>query len=219
LKVLLEKSKRKRYSPEERRKLILKGAIEFFAQHGVDASTHQLAKALNITQPLIYQYFPNKESLIDAVYDELFNGRWNTDWDDLLSDRTRPLRERLLQFYTEYAHVMHSPEWIRIYLDSGLRHLQLNRRYNTIIERSVIRRMTEEMRHTLALPDLESLPISDTEFEAVWTMHGGLFYHGVRKHVYKLESTRSYDAVIEDLVDGFMAGFAVVVRLAVARAM
>lgn len=214
-----KKQRRKRYAPEDRRRLILDGAIAFFAQYGVDGSTHQLAKMLNITQPLIYQYFPNKESLIDAVYDDLFNGRWNPDWDELLTDRSRPLPDRLLQFYLEYAQVMHAPEWIRIYLDSGLRHLQLNRRYNAIIERSVIHRITDEMRHTLDLPGLADLPISDAEFEAVWAMHGGLFYHGVRKHVYQLGSTKVFNDVIADLLDGFVAGFAVVVRKAVARAM
>ena len=215
----VKQAERKRFSPEERRRLILDGAIEFFATHGVEASTHQLAKMLNITQPLIYQYFPSKESLIDAVYDDLFNGRWNPAWDDLLTDRSRPLTDRLFQFYQEYAQVMHAPEWIRIYLDSGLRHLQLNRRYNAIIERSVIHRITEEMRLTLDLPDLATLPISDSEFEAVWTMHGGLFYHGVRKHVYQLETTKNFDDVIADLVEGFVVGFAVIVRKAVAREM
>lgn len=208
---------RKRFSPDERRKLILDGAIHFFAEHGIDGSTHQLAKELNITQPLIYQYFPNKEYLIDAVYDELFNGRWNPEWDTLLKDRTRPLSLRLLQFYSEYSQVIQAPEWIRIYLDSGLKHLQLNRRYNTIIEQSVIHRICDEMRVSLGLPDLDDLPITDAEFEAVWTMHGGLFYHGVRKHVYKLETTRDYEAVIADIVEGFVVGFEVVVRRAVVR--
>jgi AcrR family transcriptional regulator len=215
---IAKKPQRKRYSPDERRKLILDGAIDFFAQHGVDGSTHQLARKLNITQPLIYQYFPSKESLIDAVYDELFNGRWNPDWDRLLSDRAHPLAARLLQFYVEYAQVIQAPEWIRIYLDSGLKHLQLNRRYNAIIERSVIHRICDEMRASLGLPGLADLPITDSEFEAVWIMHGGLFYHGVRKHVYQLETTRVYADVIADLVEAFVAGFEVVVRKAVARA-
>ena len=59
--------------------MILDGAIDFFAEHGLDGSTHALAKYLNVTQPLIYQYFPNKEELIDAVYEELFRGRWRAE--------------------------------------------------------------------------------------------------------------------------------------------
>jgi AcrR family transcriptional regulator len=215
----VKKPQRKRYSPDQRRKLILDGAISFFAEYGVEGSTHQLAKAMNITQPLIYQYFPSKDCLIDAVYDELFNGRWNTDWDRLLEDRSIPLNERLLRFYLEYSHVMQAPEWIRIYLDSGLRHLHLNRRYNEIIERSVIHRICAEMRASLGLPGLDEVAMTDSEFEAVWTMHGGLFYHGVRKHVYGFETTRRFEDVIADLIEGFVAGLEVVVRKAVARAL
>lgn len=199
-------SPRKRLSPEDRRKSIVTGAIAFFAEHGLDGSTHQLAKYLNVTQPLIYQYFPSKEDLIDAVYEDLFQGRWNDKWDTILADRSRPLRDRLIDFYVQYFQVMHAPEWIRIYLYSGLRNLELNRRYNPIIEERVIRRICIEIRHSLDLPGLDRAALTEAEFEAVWTLHGGLFYYGVRRYIYKLATSRDTDAVIRGAVTCFLAG-------------
>jgi AcrR family transcriptional regulator len=197
---------RKRLSPDARRKSIVTGAIAFFAEHGLDGSTHQLAKYLNVTQPLIYQYFPSKEELIDAVYEDLFQGRWDDRWDAVLSDRSRPLRARLLDFYGQYFKVMHAPEWIRIYLYSGLRNLELNRRYNPIIEERVIRRICIEIRDSLGLPGLDRCPLTEDEFEAVWTLHGGLFYYGVRRYIYKLATSRDTEAVIRGAVTCFLAG-------------
>lgn len=203
---------RKRFPPSERRKLIVDGAIRFFSEHGLDGSTHQLAKYLGVTQPLIYQYFPSKEDLIDAVYEELFQGRWNDRWDVVLSDRTRPIKDRLFEFYGEYFVVMHAPEWIRIYLYSGLRNLELNQRYNPIIEERVIRRICIEIRHDLGLKGLDQHPLTDEEFEAVWTLHGGLFYHGVRRYVYRLQTTRDNAVVIRGAVTAFLGGMSALAR-------
>lgn len=200
-----EPLRRQRYSPVERRKMILDGAIQFFSENGPDGSTHQLAKYLGVTQPLMYQYFPSKEDLIDAVFEELYRGRWKSRYEDILSDRAVPLQERLINFYHEYSKVMHSPEWIRIYLYSGLSDMELNRRYNPLIEVSVIRRICREVRVDMGLPDPVDDPISDEEIEAVWTLHGGLFYHGVRQTVYRLK-VGSLDAAIKGSVTAFLGG-------------
>ena len=55
----------------------MQAAIAFFAKHGFDASTRELARDIGVTQPLLYRYFPTKSSLVDRVYDEVFVRRWN----------------------------------------------------------------------------------------------------------------------------------------------
>lgn len=197
---------RKRLAPSDRRRLILEGAIRFFAEHGLDGSTHSLAKYLNVTQPLIYQYFPSKEDLIDAVYEELFQGRWKAEFDQILSDRSRPIRDRLLAFYASYTEVMHTPVWMRIYLYSGLRNLELNKRYNPLIERGVIARFCAEMRHSLGLPDLEAVPLTMEEREATWMLHGGLFYYGVRRFIYEVIAAEPTEQAVEAAVTVYVAG-------------
>ena len=203
---------RRRFSPAERRQMILDGAIRFFAEHGLDGSTHSLAKYLNVTQPLIYQYFPSKEELIDAVYEELFRGRWRAEFDRILTDRSRSLHDRLIDFYAHYTEIMHSSEWMRVYLYSGLRNLELNQRYNPLVEKGVIARFCEELRHTLRLPGFDSVPLTPNEREATWVLHGGLFYYGVRRFVYRVEASQDTAQVVETAVTLYLAGMPAVYR-------
>lgn len=205
-------SPRRRYAPEERRGMIIDGAIGFFAEHGLDGSTHALAKYLGVTQPLIYQYFPRKEDLIDAVYEQLFKGRWSGRWDAILTDRSRTVLERLSAFYDDYTTVMHAPAWMRIYLYSGLRGLELNQRYNPIIEERVIDRFCVELRHELGLPDPATVPLTPEEREATWVLHGGLFYYGVRRYIYKLEVAEDIAATVRGAVTVYLAGMPALYR-------
>lgn len=64
--------RRPRLSKEEREQQIVRKAIELFAERGFSGSTHDIARALGITQPLLYNYFPTREALVDRVYDEVF---------------------------------------------------------------------------------------------------------------------------------------------------
>lgn len=187
--------------------MIIDGAIDFFAANGFDGSTHQLASYLGVTQPLIYQYFPTKEDLIEAVYQNLFQNRWNDEWDGIISDRSRPLKERLIDFYTRYCSVIHSPEWIRVFLYSGLKNMEINLRYAPLVEERAIRRMCIEARDTNNLPGLDKIPLSHEEFEAVWTMHGGIFYYGVRRYVYRVPVEADTDELINGAVTAFLEGF------------
>ena len=59
----------------------------------------------------------------------VFLGRWDARWESVLDDRSRPLRDRLLEFYREYTQVIFRPEWIRLYMYFGLAGLTYNKRY------------------------------------------------------------------------------------------
>lgn len=208
----VSKPGRKRMSRENRRKMILDAAIDFFADEGFDGSTHQLAARMGVTQPLIYSYFPNKEDLVKAVYEHVFIGQWRSEWDEILTDRTRPIRERLCDFYKSYTEVIHQPEWMRIYLQSGLRALDINRWYISMIEERIIERLCIELRLECGYSNPAELPISPEEMETLWTFHGGIFYYGVRRYVYQVPVSADFERVIKAsitaLLDGFPALFA-----------
>jgi len=123
----------------------------------------------------------------------------------VLSDRTLDLQARLEAFYHRYADVIHSTDWIRLYLHAGLRSLAINRQYTPIVEKRVIERICIELRHACELPDPRSHPITGQEREAVWTLHGGIFYYGVRKYVYQLSVAADYDDVVRNAVTGLLS--------------
>jgi len=60
--------KRTRMSGEERREFILAHAKKVFAQYGyLDASTGELARASEVTEPMLYKHFGNKRGLFLEV--------------------------------------------------------------------------------------------------------------------------------------------------------
>ena len=197
---------RRRFTRAERREMIIDGAVNFFSEHGFGASTHQLAESLGITQPLIYSYFPSKEDLFEAVYERVFTGRWKEEWDTILEDRSVPLRTRLERFYVRYGDVIQSTEWMRIYLYSGLKSLDMNRRYIAIVDERIIKRICREVRHEFGLPSEQDAPITAREIEAVWTLHGGIFYYGLRRHVYEVPVADSFENAAIGAIDTFLRG-------------
>jgi len=204
---MVEKKPRVRMTKEERREMLLERAIELFAENGFDASTHQLAEALGVTQPLIYRYFSSKEHLLEEVYTSLLEGHFKTEWSQLIADRTVPLVQRLVQFYKIYGEVTQSRTWLRLYLYSGLRSVELNRRYIKLLEKNIIRVIASELRHELDLPPPDELSISDEELEVVWNFHTGLFYFGVRKEVFELSNMPDFAKSIERIISVFVSGY------------
>lgn len=198
-----ESGKRQRMPSSERRREFIAKAIDFFAEEGFESSTRGLARRLGVTQPLLYRYFPSKEDLISEVYDAVYVKRWRPEWADLLADRSTPLRERLNAFYGVYTDTIFNREWMRIYLFSGLKGVDINRRYMGLVRARIIEPILTETRAEFGLPEA---PAQASEIEFVWTLHGGIFYYGVRDLIY--ESTVSADkaTVIRDAVEALIAG-------------
>lgn len=195
--------KQRRMSPVQRKADIVARAATFFAEHGFERSTRDLAAWLGVTQPLLYRYFPSKDDLVGEVYAHVYLQRWNPQWDELLGDRSRPLRWRLEQFYDAYTQTIFTRDWIRIYLFAGLRGIDLNRRYIDLIEDRLLGRIVSEARHEAALPPREPRP---AEIELAWLLHGGIFYHGVRRHVFGAPVLEDRTAMIRNALDLFLAG-------------
>lgn len=194
-----------RLAPADREKCIVEGAIAYFAEVGFAGRTRELSRRLGITQPLLYRYFPSKQALAERVYRTVFEGRWNPAWVSLIRDRTRPLRERLIEFYRQYSKATYRPEWIRIYMHAALEGTGLNRRYIGMIERDFLSVLCLELRvHTGA--QAERAAVSPHEIEFAWNLHGAMFYYAVRHHVYRTDMTIDFMDNAAFAVDSFLAG-------------
>src|ERR1700739_4475912 len=107
--------KQKRLSPDDRRNEFVAKATEFFSEEGFGGGTCDLARRLGVTQPLLYRYFPSKDDLIKEVYRTVYLEPFGDGWEKLLGDRSRPLPERLKEFYDAYTNIIFSRTWLRIY--------------------------------------------------------------------------------------------------------
>ncbi len=195
--------RKKRLPSEERRQEFIAKAVVFFSEEGFESSTRELARRLGVTQPLLYRYFPSKDDLIREVYQAVYLNRWQPEWDDLLCDRSRPLRDRLQAFYEAYTDAIFTREWIRIYLFSGLKGVDINRLYVGLVEERILKRIVAEYRHEAGLSEQ---PPSAPELEIGWVLHGGIFYYGVRKYIYELPVLEDKTRMISDALEVFLGG-------------
>ena len=194
---------RRRMASDERRREFIQKSIKLFAEEGFESSTRELARRLGVTQPLLYRYFPSKQDLIAQVYDEVYVSRWRPEWEALIADRRRPLRNRLIEFYTAYTDAIFHPDWIRIYLYSGLKGVEINTRYMKLVVARVLEPIIAEIRHEAGHAPR---PATDEEMDAVWMIHGGIFYFGVIKMVYQRQPDVAKDNAIAFGVDALISG-------------
>jgi len=193
---------RRRLPPAERRQQIVDEAVRFFAEVGLEGNTRELARRLGVTQSLIFNYFATKDELIEAVYEKVYIGRLSPDWPERLTDRSVPLRQRLLAFYSEYSALIFEREWMRIFMFSGLAGASLNQRY------------LDHLGNVILLPllaETEALARTDTPpgMEDVWNLHGGIVYIGIRQHIYRMPEPAKPQEEIARAIDKYLLCFSI----------
>ena len=203
------RTRRQRLPPTDRKRQIVQAAVSYFAEVGFDGGTRELARRMQVTQPLIYRYFPSKVDLIQAVYQEVYLTRWQPNWEHDLADETVPIRVRLITFYERFTAVVFTPEWIRIYLFAGLRGLEMNQWWISFVEQHLLRQMAVAIRQAYGLPMPKKRPIAPEELELYWLFHGGIFYYGQRREVYGHLSGVSLATFIANSVDALLDGLPV----------
>lgn len=196
-------SARRRLPPRERRQQIVDGAATFFAEVGLEGKTRDLAKRLGVTQSLLFNYFATKDELIEAVYEKVYLDRLSPDWPARLTDRTIPLRDRLLAFYSEYSSLIFQHEWMRIFMFSGLAGAALNRRYLEHLGGVILRPLLAEV--AAAAPGKAQPTMED-----IWNLHGGIVYIGIRQHIYQMPPPDDPADAITRAIDKFLGYFGIV---------
>lgn len=198
--------KRRNMRGPEREKAILDEAIRFFAEQGFEGQTRELAKRMGITHSAIYRHFPSKEALIERVYQHVYLSRWQPSWASLITDRSRPLEDRLQQFYGEYVARVFDYDWVRIFVFSGLRGFDITGRYLDIVRRQLIEPACLELRDELGLPGIADTPLTERETEMFWGLHGRIFYIAIRRYVYGTPTPLGLETIVSDAVRGFLVG-------------
>ena len=191
--------------PQDREQLIVAEATRYFAEYGLNGGTIELARRIGMTQPLLYKYFRTKEALIERVYESLFPGHWAPEWEELLDDQSIPLRNRLKQFYKEFARVVLTYEHVRLFLFSGLSKFDYNARYYSILTERIFLRIARSLRLEFA-PVRSRKPITEEELELVQSLHAAIYHVGFRKFVHASKLPHDIPTLIDLKVDFFMDG-------------
>lgn len=187
----------------ERRERILEKAFEFFADYGLTAQTRGLAEACGISQRLLYSQFPNKEAILSAVYDANIAGPFKAIWFVHLRDRSKPVEQRLREFYREYFEAILTRRWLRLFLYSSLAEVRMASTYIGAIIRTLLETVVEEAAAEAGL----ELPANQALVQEIgWSLHGNVSHLAIRRHIYRDDTDLPVDNVIALHVTAFLAG-------------
>ncbi len=204
--------KKQRLSPQEREHLIVTGAIEFASERGLGFSTRELANHLGISQSLLYRYFATKEELVEKIYERVYLGRWNPEWDEILADRQLSLQDRLETYLKDYARVVLQKDWVRIFILSAFDDPVISQRYTTLLRRRIFEPILAEQLHELGLESKFDPDSREMALELIWGFHSSVFYMGVRQWIYNVPPQVDIDSVIKVRVETFLEGFRAFLR-------
>lgn len=198
--------KSKYLSKEEREDQILAGAISLASSRGLNFTTRELAEKLGINQSLLYRHFANKKALVDRIYDEVYLSRWNPEWEDWLQDRTKPLKQRLIEYLIDYSKAIIRKDWIRIFMLSAFDDPVISQRYIGLLQRRIFEVILDEMSVEVGDDLLEAGVDRDLAIEVIWGFHSSFFYLGVRRWIYDLPVPRDIEKLTEVRVTAFLEG-------------
>lgn len=205
---------RPRISGAERERLILAEAVRFFSEYGFSGDTRELARRAHVTHPLLYKYFATKETLIERVYQVVYLGRWDAEWERLIADRSLPVRERMMKFYAAFSQVILDRDWVRLFMFFGLRGADINERWFSVMRDRLVLPFCSELRHELKLPSLDVVTPSLEEVELVQGISTRIFGFGIRQHIYgmPLPGDGHVDTLIQTEINVFFDGIGSTLR-------
>jgi len=201
---------KRRLPADQRRAQMIEKAAGFFARHGFDASTRDLAGALGVTQALIYRHFKSKDDLIDqtlaATLGAMQRGsrRGGTE-PGALADVTISLEERLAGFYG--AFVAGATETrMRLFMRAGLDGRSWPQRRGAALTTQVFKPVIAALRSEAGLPAADKCPLMRGERELAMMLHASMVFLGIRRHVYAMPMPESLDDIVRLYVRTWLAG-------------
>lgn len=193
---------RQRFPAEERIAAMLQGAAEHFAAHGFESPTRDIAKALGVTQALIYKHFKSKDHLIEMTLQSAL-GDVSVDPDKV--DADLPLTEMLARFYKPF--VTNSTETrMRLFMRANLDGRSWPARRGSALTNALFVPIISVLRREAKLPGIEELPPMHGERELVMTLHASMVFLGIRRHIYQMPMPDNLDNVVDLQIKIFAGG-------------
>lgn len=203
------KPSRKRLGHEERKALILDRAADYLSENGFPVDTRRLAAAAGISQRLIYYFFPNKQALIDEVYNTAIQGPFKLRWLEDLKDRSQPIPVRLRHFYKDYFETLLTRRWTRLLIYSSFSEENMAPRYI----QGIILRLLETIVEEVAVDQGVTLPTRKPLIHEIgWVLHGAVSHLAIRRHLFHANVNVPVDLVVNAQITAFLIGFPSMVK-------
>lgn len=195
---------RRNLPAHERKQALLDAALDIFSEKGMSITVQELADRVQVTQPLVHRYFPAKTDLIAAVMHTLQNAHWDPEWNATLTDRTRPLDERIVAFYRSYLPHIFNDRWYRGFLFAALEDPVFAQVYVSHMSGELFDVIISETRTHFGFPSVQEVPVCEREIELVWGMHSTSVYVGIRRHVYHVAVCADIDTTVFDQMRAYL---------------
>lgn len=192
--------------PAKRKAILLESAAQFFAEHGMSATTRALAESCGVTQRLLYRYFPSKAALLMEVYQQAILAPFKAVWLVRLSDRGIPISDRINDFYQDYYRTVLGRQWIRLFLFDGLDGGAMAGAYIDSIVKQLLDVLVIEAAAAL---QVELPGTSALRHQLGWILHGAVSHLAIRQHVYGAPQTIPVETVLAMQVAAFLDGLPV----------
>lgn len=187
----------------ERRAQILQKAYEFFSEYGLTAQTRALADACGVSQRLLYSVFPNKAALLSAVYESEIAGPIKAVWFVQLKERSKPVEQRLCEFYREYYDCILTRRWLRLFLYASLAEAEMAPTYIAGIVKHLLEIIVDEAAHEAGL----RAPGEPERMQEIgWILHGAISHLAIRRHIYHDANPIAAADVVDLHVKSFLGG-------------
>jgi AcrR family transcriptional regulator len=196
---------KRRMSAGGRREQILKGAMRLFAQKGFrGTTTREIARRLDISEALMFKYFPSKEALYRAIIQKRTDGSeemfFPKEAIQAKDDRQvfRSIASYLIQKNTE------DPTFMRLLLYSALERHDLSNIFfeNHAIERT--RLLSEYIRQRVKEKAFKKVP----PMLAARAFIGMVIYYVQTQEIYGMKNSFRFSQkkVVDIFVDAFLHG-------------
>lgn len=190
---------------------ILVAAEHLFAERGFETPLAQVARAARVSPAALRRCFASKRKLLDRVIDRLFAGRWKPEWDVLLVDRTLPLEERLVRFYTEYRSNIQRTG-ARLWTRTGLMGLHVTRNFSGTLAERILKPVIRELRHEAGVRRAPGRAVTTQEQELAQVLHGAVSFPHTRSFIFGMDVHGKLGDLIATMVRVWMPGAIAEVR-------
>jgi AcrR family transcriptional regulator len=199
------KTRHKRNLPaEERRRELLDAALDLFSEKGMAITIQALADRVNVTQPLVHRYFRTRADLIAGIREKIRFAHWDPVWQELLTDRSRPLHDRIPDFYDRYLPQIYSARWYRGFWYAALADPSFAQDFLARVYDELLLSIIGEARFSFGFPDLECTPATPREIELVWGMHSTHVFIGIRRYVYRTPVSADHRTTVLDQMRAYL---------------